>query len=47
MNDLIKHSLEDGGMAWSAIVPLVLFMTFFVGVVVWTMLQPDEAPPLE
>jgi hypothetical protein len=47
VNDLIKHWVADSGMAWSAIVPLILFMTFFVGVVVWTWRQPDEAPPLE
>jgi len=47
VNDLIKHAVEDGGMAWSAIVPLILFMTFFVGVVIYAWSQPDEAPPLE
>lgn len=46
MNDLIKQVLGEGS-AWPATIPLVLFVTFFVAVVIWTWRQPDLAPPLE
>ena len=45
MSDIFRQAASSE--AWSAGVPLILFMTFFVGVVIWTWRQPDEAPPLE
>ncbi len=47
MNDLMKDVVATSAPEWAATVPLVLFVLFFAAVVVWTIRQPAEAPPLE
>ncbi len=47
MNDLMKSIVAGSGTEWSAIIPLVLFVAFFAAVVIWTIRQPADAPPLE
>ena len=47
MNDLMKEVVAGSGTEWAATLPLVLFVAFFAAVVIWTMAQPAEAPPLE
>lgn len=48
MNDLMKQAAAEHVPAWTATVPLVLFLAFFIGVVLWTVFRAEaDAPPLE
>ena len=47
MNGLVKESVLASSTEWTAVFALLLFMSFFVGVCVWTLKQPDTHPDLE
>ena len=45
MNSMMKEAIASTGTEWASTVPLVLFVTFFLAVIVWTMLYAQ--PPAE
>ncbi|MCK6527287.1 hypothetical protein L6R50_06890 [Myxococcota bacterium] len=47
MNEAMKHAVASAGISWSATVPLVLFVAFFVGVVAWSLWRSEPPPPVE
>jgi hypothetical protein len=47
MNDMMKELVASQDIAWSGVIPLLLFMSLFLAVCVWTMKQPDTPMDLE
>jgi len=47
MNEVMKETVAATGLEWTATVPLVLFVTFFVAVVAWSLWRSEPPPPLE
>ena len=47
MNDLMKDVAVDTAATWTATVPLVVFVLFFVAMVAWTFTADIHQPDLE